>query len=67
MQVFKNIAAKFNTAAKKFDRNEDGMETIQVVMIIAVSAIVLFFVRDIYYAVADWTVGLLNTLLSWVS
>jgi hypothetical protein len=67
MQVLKNIAAKFSTAAKKFDRNQDGMETIQVVMIIAVSAIVLFFVRDVYYSVADWTVALLNNVLSWVS
>ena len=67
MKTLKNLAAKFSSAARKFDQNQDGMETMQVVMIIAVAAIVLFFVRDIYYVVGDWAATLVNNVVSWVS
>jgi len=63
MQVFKNLTAKINTAARKFDQDQDGMETMQVVMIIAVAAIVMFFVRDVWYAVAGWTSNLVASVI----
>ncbi len=63
MQVFKNLAAKINTAACQFDQDQDGMETMQVVMIIAVAAIVMFFVQDVWYAVAGWTSNLIANVI----
>ena len=33
MKTLKNLAAKFNTAARKFDQDQDGMETMQIVQV----------------------------------
>ena len=63
MQVFKNLTAKINNAARQFDQDQDGMETMQVVMIIAVAAIVMFFVQDVWYAVAGWTSNLIANVI----
>ncbi|MDB5339230.1 MAG: hypothetical protein JWN70_4849 [Planctomycetaceae bacterium] len=67
MQVFKTLAAKINTAARKFDQNEEGMETMQIVMIIAVAAIVLLFVQSQWGNISGWASGLVGQVTSWTS
>ncbi len=66
MQLLKNLAAKISTATRQFDQDQDGMETMQVVMIIAVAAIVLLFVRGVWYAIGDWAANLVYDLIGWV-
>ena len=65
MKTLKNLAAKFNNAARKFDQDQDGMETMQIVMIIAVAAIVLIFVRGQWDAISGWAEGLVGDVISW--
>ncbi len=65
MQVFKTLANKINTAARKFDQDQDGMETMQIVMIIAVAAIVLLFVKGQWNNIAGWADGLVGQVTSW--
>ncbi|MDB5339231.1 MAG: hypothetical protein JWN70_4850 [Planctomycetaceae bacterium] len=65
MQVFKTLANKINTAARKFDQDQDGMETMQIVMIIAVAAIVLLFVKNQWGTISGWADGLIGQITSW--
>ncbi len=67
MQVFKTLANKINTAARKFDQDQDGMETMQIVMIIAVAAIVLLFVQGQWNNIAGWADGLVGQITGWTS
>lgn len=45
---------RFGKAIREFDRDEDGLEAIQVVMIVAIAAIVLIGVMTIGQEVFDW-------------
>jgi hypothetical protein len=67
MKTLKTLAAKFNTAAKKFDQDQDGMETMQIVMIIAVAAIVLLFVQSQWNGIANWASTLVGQVTSWTA
>jgi pilus assembly protein CpaF len=52
-------------AARNFDQDEDGMETMQVVMIIAVAAIVLLFVRQQWGHISNWADTLVGEITRW--
>jgi len=66
MQAIKHLAAKLNATARQFDQDQDGMETMQVVMILAVGAIVTLFLRDAWDEISYWSTGLVHDLVSWV-
>ena len=65
MQAFKTLANKISVAGKKFDRDQDGMEAMQIVMIIAVAAIVLLFVKGQWSNISSWADGLVNEITGW--
>jgi len=67
MQVFKTLANKINAAARKFDQDQEGMETMQIVMIIAVAAIVLLFVQGQWNNISGWASGLVGQITGWTS
>jgi hypothetical protein len=45
--------------------DEDGMETMQIVMIIAVAAIVLLFVKSQWETISGWASGLISQVTGW--
>jgi len=65
MPSYKTLAAKLNADARYFDQDQDGMETMQVVMIIAVAAIVLLFVRQQWGHISNWAGTLVGEITSW--
>ena len=50
-----------------FHDDEGGMETMQIVMIIAVAAIVLLTVRSFWDEIKGWAQGLVSGTTSWTS
>lgn len=48
-----------------FHTDEDGMETMQIVMIIAVAAIVLLFVKSQWETISSWASGLVSQVTGW--
>lgn len=48
-----------------FHTDEDGMETMQIVMIIAVAAIVLLFVKSQWETISGWASGLISQVTGW--
>ncbi|MDB5339232.1 MAG: hypothetical protein JWN70_4851 [Planctomycetaceae bacterium] len=48
-----------------FHSDEDGMETMQIVMIIAVAAIVLLFVKSQWETISSWASGLISQVTGW--
>lgn len=53
------------SALLAFHADEDGMETMQIVMIIAVAAIVLLFVKSQWEAISGWASGLIGQVTGW--
>ena len=60
-----NQLTHLRRAVKKFHENEAGFEVLQVVMIIAVSAIVLLFVKTNWESVKTWANDLIQQILGW--
>ncbi len=48
-----------------FHTDEDGMETMQIVMIIAVAAIVLLFVKGQWETISNWASTLVTQITGW--
>ena len=58
MKMLKNAVARFHN-------DQRGMETLQTVMLIAVAAIVLLFVKTYWEEIQDWFSGLVDQVLDW--
>lgn len=54
----------FTKSLKKFHQEERGLEALQVVMIIAVAAIVMLLVKNNYETVRDWMEKLVDDICS---
>ena len=52
-------------AIARFHNDQRGMETLQTVMLIAVAAIVLLFVKTYWEEIQDWFSGLVDQILDW--
>ena len=60
MKSLKNTLARIH-------QDERGMETLQTVMLIAVAAIVLLFVKMYWEDIKDWFSELVDQVLGWES
>ncbi|TWU03690.1 hypothetical protein [Neorhodopirellula pilleata] len=63
MKTLQNI----RSAAKRFHNNEDGLEALQVVMIIAVAAVALIFVKSQWDGddgIKKWATDLIKSVVS---
>ena len=49
----------------RFHQDEEGLEALQVVMIIAVAAIMLLFIKMNWGKIKDWFSGLMSQVLGW--
>ncbi len=58
MKTLKNAIARIHN-------DERGMETLQTVMLIAVAAIVLLFVKMYWEQIKEWFEGLVDQVLGW--
>jgi hypothetical protein len=56
--------AGLKNSLKMFHEDEDGLETIQVVMIIAIAAVVLIVVKLYWNDIKQWAGNLLTDLLN---
>lgn len=54
---------KFVESVKSFDRDEDGIESIQVVMILAFGAVVMVAAWAFWDQIKGWASGLINGIL----
>lgn len=54
-------------ALQAFHEDEDGMETLQVVMLVAVAALILIFIRARWEQIKGWVSGVLGNILGWTS
>lgn len=52
-------------ALKRFHNDERGLEALQVVMILAVAAIVMMLVQKNYGQIKEWVEGLLDRITGW--
>ncbi len=52
-------------AIARIHNDERGMETLQTVMLIAVAAIVLLFVKMYWEQIKEWFEGLVDQVLGW--
>ena len=52
-------------ALRYLHRDERGMEVLQVVMILAVSSIVLLFLKFAWFDIKKWFKDSVNTVLEW--
>lgn len=60
------LQAKFQNfveSVKSFDRDEDGIESIQVVMILAFGAVVMVAAWAFWDQIKGWASGLINGIL----
>ena len=53
------------SALNRFHNDERGLEALQVVMIIAVAAIVMLLVKSNYESVKDWVEQMLGEITGW--
>lgn len=60
-----NTMVRIKNAARRFHKNEAGMEALQVVMIIAIAAIVLLAVKSQWTSVKEWFDGLVEQITGW--
>ena len=62
---------KFLTEAKealtKFHEDEDGLEALQIVMILAIAAIILIFVKTQWGTIKSWATDLLKQITDFKS
>ncbi len=49
---------------KNFHDDEDGLEALQIVMILAIAAVVLIFVKTQWGTIKTWAENLLNQITS---
>ena len=64
MKTFNSI----KTLAKQFHEDEDGLEALQVVMIIAVAAVALIFVKSQWDGdggIKQWVTELISSVTGW--
>lgn len=59
--------ASIRNAAKKFHSDERGLEALQVVMIIAVAAIVMLLVKNNYETLKGWMETLVGEITGWTA
>ena len=59
MKAFTNA----KQAVAKFHKNEDGLEALQIVMIIAIAALVLIAVKDKWPEIRDWMIEQLDSIM----
>lgn len=55
----------FRRRLTRFHNDERGLEALQVVMIIAVAAIVMLLVKKNYATLRDWMEGLVGDISGW--
>ena len=60
MNALKNEMSQLNKSLRNFHEDEDGMETIQVVMLVGIAAIILIVVKIFWGQIRDWVRGLWN-------
>lgn len=53
---------KLAKSVKKFHNDERGLEALQVVMIIAVAAVIMLLVRNYYDDIKEWVTGLVDQM-----
>jgi hypothetical protein len=53
------------TNLKKFHQDERGLEALQVVMIIAVAAIIMLLVKSNYKHIKEWMEDLVTSITNW--
>jgi len=56
------MTTNLTNLCRKFDRDEEGLESLQVVMIIAIAAMILIAVSTVGKATVGWMKGNLITL-----
>jgi Flp pilus assembly pilin Flp len=56
------MSTKINSLVRKFHSDEEGLEALQVVMIIAIAAVILVAAGTVGQSVVDFTKEKLNTL-----
>ena len=54
----------FTKSLKKFHQEERGLEALQVVMIIAVAAIIMLLIKNNYEKIRDWMVKLVGQVVA---
>jgi len=57
---------KITTSLKKFHNNEEGLEALQVVMIIAVAALALLIVKSRWSQISTWFQQKVDEVIKWV-
>jgi hypothetical protein len=61
------VMDKLRNAVREFHEDEEGLETLQVVMIIAVAAVILLLVKSQWGNIRDWFNALIEQILGWTS
>lgn len=56
---------RLQNSLASFHQDEEGLEALQVVMIIAVAAIMLLFIKMNWGKIKDWFNGLMSQVLGW--
>lgn len=52
---------------RKFHEDEDGLEAMQVVMIIAIAALILALVKVFWFDVKNWVAPLVANIVGWTN
>lgn len=52
---------------RRIHNDEQGMEALQVVMIIALAAVVLFFIRNYWTTIQTWLNGATTNITQWTT
>ena len=60
----KGLMTLFGSSMRKFHDDEEGMETLQVVMILAISAIVAVFIFTMWDKISAWAKELIDKILN---
>jgi len=55
----------FSRAIRGFHEDEEGLEALQVVMIIAIAAVILLFIRMYWRQISNWFAGLISQIIHW--
>lgn len=53
------------TRLRGLHEEEEGLETLQIVMIIAVAAIILLLIKYFWENIAEWATNFLGAVLGW--